>query len=151
MLTVHNNMNYTHYTVVNCTEPCMMHTAHYFYFLKPLLLYYWLTQDTGTIKNEIYSSQHCTFASGLLSFDICTLYLLHPIVQNYRNFGTFWYLRHMEPPGLLQNVSAFIRWKLIKMQIHSPTPPKYPWTVSSGHSRKGPSHPKTLSYLPGKA
>ena len=34
------------------------------------------------------------------------------------NFGTFWYLRHLGPSGLLKNVSTFIRapWKLVEIE-----------------------------------
>ena len=41
-----------------------------------------------------------------------------PTAQNDRNFGTFWYLRHLGPSGLLENVSTFISppWKLVGIE-----------------------------------
>ena len=49
-----------------------------------------------------------------------------PIVESGHNFGTFWYLRHLRPPGLLENVKniicGFLKFRNIESNILSDTP-----------------------------
>ena len=42
-----------------------------------------------------------------------------PIAQNHRNFGTFWYLRYLEPPGLLERLKEIEEKKTTR---HRPGP-----------------------------
>ena len=73
------------------------------------------------------------------------LYRGFPISQN---FGTFWYLRHLGPPGLLQNVKDFIcDLRKLKGKVYQipPSPLLHPPTPSR-HPPDTLRNPQTLSY-----
>ena len=73
-----------------------------------------------------------------------------PIAQNYRNFGTFWYLRYLEPPGLLENVKDllrdFLKLKEIEGKMTTRHRPESPFTLQQPQDTLRYTH--TLPYHP---